>query len=115
MPVEDEKKFTRGGNQAASQRFQSSALEIEVLSATAPEDHEYTGDPKHCHPCALRAFVNAELRARAVERELNQWRTWAQWVYLGGGLVTLGDDALRMAVNETHDREMGRATKGDKE
>lgn len=37
---------------------------------------------------------------------LEAWRTWAQFVYLGGGPVTLDDDTLRLRVNETHDRDV---------
>jgi hypothetical protein len=38
MPVDKDKKFARGGNQAVRQHLQSSASETEVLNATAPEE-----------------------------------------------------------------------------
>lgn len=37
--------------------------------------------------------------------ELDAWRRWAQYVYLGGGPVTLDDASLRAAVCETHDTQ----------
>lgn len=46
-----------------------------MVPRRAPQaPHAYTGDPKHCHACAIRAFVNAELRTRAVERERDALR-----------------------------------------
>ena len=38
------------------------------------EQHDYTGDPKHCHGCAVRAFVLAELRTRSVEVERDRMK-----------------------------------------
>lgn len=36
---------------------------------------------------------------------LLRWRTWAQFVWLGGGPITQSDDDLRQAMCEQFDRE----------
>lgn len=41
--------------------------------------------------------------------ELNNWRKWAQFVYLGGGSIALTDDKLRDAVNAAHDAQIQQA------
>lgn len=38
-------------------------------------------------------------------KALTSWRTWAQFVFLDGGPVTLDDDALRAAVCDRWDKE----------
>jgi hypothetical protein len=40
------------------------------------------------------------------ELALKEWREWAQFVYLGGGVVTGSDEELRQRVCETHDDEV---------
>lgn len=57
-----------------------------LQSLAPPAAHDYTGDPKHCHACAIRAFVNAELRTREAEAQLEQ--------------VTRERDALRKELHE---------------
>ena len=53
---------------------------------------------------ALRA--RAEVELAAVQQELAAWRSWAQFVYLGGGPVTKADGELRQGVCEKHDAEL---------
>lgn len=48
-------------------------------------------------------FWAAEATLQAQALELEAWRGWVQFVYLGGGRVTLDDDALRRAVCAAHD------------
>lgn len=38
-----------------------------------------------------------------------KWREWAQFIYLGGGPVTLDDNQLRVAVNAAHDSDIAAA------
>lgn len=40
--------------------------------------HDYTGDPKHCHACAITAWTRAELRTRDVEQERDKALVRAQ-------------------------------------
>lgn len=60
-----------------------STFEVEALAgfireriakevAETKAKHDYTGDPKHCHDCAIRAFVNADLRTRAAQTQLTE-------------------------------------------
>lgn len=51
-------------------RLRSLLQTTEAARDTAPA-HDYAGDPKHCHQCALRAFANAELRTRHAESRLS--------------------------------------------
>lgn len=37
--------------------------------------------------------------------ELDRWRSWAQFVFLGGGPLTMNDDELRQAVCQKFDDE----------
>lgn len=51
-----------------------------MTAQPSTQEHEYAGDPKHCHACALRAFVNAELRTRAAEQQIAELRSQLQAV-----------------------------------
>lgn len=71
------------------------------------KSHHAYKDILLCAQCV--GDISATARPNAYERdllqaELDRWRRWAQFVYLGGGPVTLGDDALRAAVCATHDK-----------
>lgn len=60
---------------------------------TEPPDlteHAYTGDPKHCHACAIRAFV----RTRAAERERDALRAERDTLC---GAIAAQDDRQRAA------------------
>ena len=50
----------------------------------------------------------AQLAFRVVKLEdaLEHWRSWAQFVYLGGGPVTKPDNELRAGVNARHDKDV---------
>ena len=56
------------------------------------------------------AAANAALIVEAVNayetlvQRVEDWRKWAQFVYLGGGPVTASDADLRSAVCEAHDK-----------
>src|SRR5688572_21823632 len=51
-------------------------------------------------------FTALQARAEAAEAKLANWRTWAQFVYLGGGQAEGSDDELRRRVCEKHDAEL---------
>lgn len=61
-------------------------------------------------PLRVRSGPKGEHDAMSAESaehaELQRWRGWAQFVYLGGGPVTLTDDELRAAVCAAHDRQV---------
>jgi hypothetical protein len=75
------------------------------------DGHDVGNYPLRCIHCA-RALGRKEGQEEAAsdlaakDRELADWRGWAQFVYLNGGPVTLDDKALRAAVCATHDKEV---------
>jgi hypothetical protein len=48
-------------------------------------------------------------QARALQRQLDAWRTWAQFVYGGGGPVTGTDDELRTMIGARQDADLAAA------
>lgn len=58
-------------------------------------------------PACVHVDVDQEdaSAVRQVVKALDDWRSWAQFVCLGGGPVTATDAVLREAVCETHDSE----------
>lgn len=63
-------------------------------------------------PSLWQAYQQAEAKVTALEAALQKWREWAQFVYLGGGPLSLPDDeALRTAVCAVQDaREAAKVT-----
>lgn len=59
---------------------------------------------KQANANATAAVIRDEELAAAL-KALQEWRGWAQFVYLGGGSVTLDDKALQSAVCAKHDEE----------
>lgn len=60
---------------------------------------------------ALR-LSTAEQDRLSEASELKRWRDWAQFVYLGGGPVTLPDAELRAAVCASHDARVDEVRQG---
>jgi hypothetical protein len=51
-----------------------------------------------------------EDEVEAMRAALKSWRTWAQFVWLGGGPVTVDDDELRRRICQAADIDVAEAT-----
>lgn len=82
---------------------------------SARRDCEYHSDCRPNRRQAEAAMADAKAtndrwadevtKNRGLQEALEAWRGWAQFVYLGGGSVTLDDKALQSAVCAKHDEE----------
>jgi hypothetical protein len=83
---EEEKELARGGNQAVSQHLQSSASETEVLSATAPDDHDCIdwNSGGACFVCRRPLSVEEQLAPDAPKQIAAKLQTGAELIRQAG-------------------------------
>jgi hypothetical protein len=60
---------------ARQQVWNQAADQLDAALTVATKPHDDTGDPRHCHACALRAFAHAETRARSADMALLDLRS----------------------------------------
>jgi hypothetical protein len=106
--------------------------EAEFVTRWTPEEHQRAiaaiqqseSMPSNAFPsfqervwwrAAQERVQQAEQARDEAQRELEAWRKWAQFVYLGGGPVTLSDQELRAAVSSAHDTDVAALTQALKD
>src|SRR5688500_9274708 len=65
----------------------------------------------YCQSCAdlLRELAELRQQQEQLQERTSTWRSWAQFVYLGGGdPLATDDDTLRQLVCNAHDKDTDR-------
>ena len=91
------------------QEFNGTALEVRVDEAEALDARAVSDENTNLRAqlqAAEAACAQLQQEKDCLEAELEDWRSWAQFVYLGGGRFVEPDDTMRRRVCETHDAQV---------
>ena len=83
----------------------SARLLLDALAAAESRQRELERVAAN-HDELSRRLTNETTKCVAAEARINNWRNWAQFVYLKSGKPEGTDEELRARVCETHDAEM---------